>query len=256
MENVRETVPEEPLPEYLAALWDFAEGKSHSPKTAAGASTTTARLVTPPATPVTISEGTIRQSRRTSSSSSSSSSSSFSCDFPSSYSTNKRHQPVVSTAATSKAPPRPPSPPSTSSMSVSVSSKRPASVLAAAVDAVAASTPGQALEDATALCAFMEAAQTRSVKRSRVAPPSQQQQQGAKQQQTQPRGWSDHGSTTSESRGGSDFSEEDSAFERKSADGNSAWSSSEASAALSPAFWTSRQVLERYVLPRQQLPQG
>lgn len=143
---------------------------------------------------------------------------------------------------------------------MSPSSNRPAAVLAAAidaVDAVAASTPGQALEDATALCAFMEAAQTRSMKRCRVTPPSQQHQHGAKQQQTQPRGWSDHdGSTTSESRGGSEFSEEDSALEGKAADRSSASSSSESSAVLSPAFWTSRQVLERYVMPRQQLPQG
>lgn len=168
---------------------------------------------------------------------------------------------------------------------MSATSKRPAAVLAAAADAVASSTtpvqaprdktavaavtPGQALEDATALCAFMEAAQTRSTKRARVVPgslSSQQQQEDdgiledAKQQQAQaqPRGWSDHGSTTSESRGGSEFSsEEDTAsYERKSTDGSGASSSSDAGAILSPEFWTSRQVLERYVLPRQQLLQG
>ena len=234
---MRETIPEEPLPEYLAALWDFAEGKSsHSTKAATGVSTTATTLVRQRSLSGV---GTTRQSRQTSSSSSSSA---FSC-------------------------------------ATSSSSAPAAAVLAAAADAVATSsaplqapgdttaaavTPGQALEDATALCAFMEAAQTRSAKRSRVAPSSSSQHESilesAKQQtQTQPRGWSDHGSTTSESRGGSEFSaEEDStSYERKSTDGSGALpSSSNAGAVLSPEFWTSRQVLERYVLPRQQLLQG
>lgn len=278
IQEMRETVPEEPLPEYLAALWDFAEGKSHSPKAASGTSTTTT-LATPPATPRAHSRGVaVRQSRQTSSSSSSSSSSactmssswsasassSSSCTSANSSANNSANSTQqrggAASTAVSKEPPRSPSPPS-------ASSNRTAAVLAAAANAVANSTPGQALEDATALCAFMEAAQTRSAKRARVAPGSQQQQQqqqreggsnleSAKQQPTQPRGWSDHGSTTSESRGGSEFSEEDSAFERKSTDGSGASSSIEAGAVLSPAFWTSRQVLERYVLPRQQLLQG
>ena len=236
---MRETIPEEPLPEYLAALWDFAEGKSsHSTKAATGVSTTATTLVRQRSLSGV---GTTRQSRQTSSSSA------FSC-------------------------------------ATSSSSAPAAAVLAAAADAVATSsaplqapgdttaaavTPGQALEDATALCAFMEAAQTRSAKRPRVAPSSSSQHESilesAKQQtQTQPRGWSDHGSTTSESRGGSEFSaEEDStSYERKSTDGSGALSSSSsdggagAGAVLSPEFWTSRQVLERYVLPRQQLLQG
>eukprot|EP00903_Cladosiphon_okamuranus_P013172 g12285.t1 len=260
-QEVRESVPEEPLPEYLSALWDFAEGKSHSPKSAS----TTTTLVTPPATLRASSRGgAVRQSRRASSSSSSSSS--WACTTSSSWSSsssaNNRQQRIggtstalIASTAVSEEPPRPPSPPP-------ASSTRPAAVLAAAANAVANSSPGQALEDASTLCAFMEAAQTRSVKRARVAPASQELEEdgsnleSAKQQQTQPRGWSDHGSTTSESRGGSEFSEEDSASERKSTDGSGASSSESGGTVLPPAFWTSRQVLERYVLPRQQLLQG
>ncbi|CAM9702941.1 unnamed protein product [Ectocarpus sp. 12 AP-2014] len=281
-EEVRETIPEEPLPEYLAALWDFAEGKSHSTSKAPGSgvassssssAAATATPISPPATPRMPSAGAFRQSRQTSSSSSASSASCSSY-----FSTHSRRR--LSSAATTKVPPRPPSPPLAGSMVMSVLSEQvskqpaPAPATAAGADPVAAaSNPGQALEDASALCAFMEAAQTRSVKRVRVAPQQQQQRrkdgntstEGAKQMQAQPRGWSDQGSTTSESRGGSDLSEEDAANERKSADGSGASnlsseeeaaSSRDSGAVLPPEFWTSRQVLERYVLPRQQFLQG
>lgn len=240
----QETVPEEPLPEYLAALWDFAEGKTHCPKPASPGTSVTDAMASPPATPTAAPTG-MRYSRQTSSSSCTSSLSSASTEAPS------------------------------SAHSSPVTTRPPPSVV----------NPGQALEDASTLCAFMEAAQTRSAKRPRVRVAPQeypaggaaggasgtaqqhQQHQLQRQQQQHPRVWSDHGSTTSESRGSSE-SDEDAANERRSrssaskhADGECAAggggvSGGDGGAMLSPAFWTSREVLERYVLPRQQLLRG
>ena len=238
----QETVPEEPLPEYLAALWDFAEGKTHCPKPASPGTSVTDAMASPPATPTPAPAG-MRCSRQTSSSSSSSSLSSASYEAPSS---------VHSSPATARPPP--------------------------------SINPGQALEDASTLCAFMEAAQTRSAKRPRVRVTQQQyaaggaggasgaaqQQHQLQRQQQHPRVWSDHGSTTSESRGSSE-SDEDAANEQRSRSsagkqpptqaggepaGGGGVSGGGGGAMLSPAFWTSREVLERYVLPRQQLLRG
>lgn len=242
MDEGQETVPEEPLPEYLAALWDFAEGKTHCPKPASPGMSVTEAMASPPATPTPAPAG-MRYLRQTSSSSCTSSLSSASTEIPSS---------AHSSPATTRPPP--------------------------------SINPGQALEDASTLCAFMETAQTRSAKRPRVrvtqqqyaggaggaSGAAQQQQHQLQRQQQHPRVWSDHGSTTSESRGSSE-SDEDAANERRSrslagtkppthADGESAGAGSvsggDRGATLSPAFWTSRQVLERYVLPRQQLLRG
>lgn len=105
---------------------------------------------------------------------------------------------------------------------------------------------GQALEDAGKLCAFMEAAQNRSAKRPRVTT--------AVGGRDDARVLSDHGSTTSESRGSSESSDGDEAAaatgEDEAADAALLLASRGArggSAMSSPALWTSRQVLERYV---------
>lgn len=169
--TAQETIPEEPLPEYLAALWEFAEGKSQSKK--------------------------LRGSQA------------VAWQAPSSSSKTQES----STSFTSTKP---------SSTDQSPSKTEP-------------SAPGEALEDAEKLCAFMEAAQTRSAKRPRVG-----------NEGVLPRVWSDHGSTTSESRGSLE-SDDEAAGEREAA--GRATGGTEGSA--SPSMWTSRQVLERYALPRE-----
>lgn len=243
-----ESIPEEPLPEYLAALWDFAEGKPHSSKLSP-------TIVTPRAAPAPIAYAQAntpspRHSRRTSSTSS----------------------PPPSTPTLSS------SPSSTSSSSISTNTytnakktrinKRALTSPSSQLPPVGA-TQGQALEDASALCAFMEAAQTRAAKRSRTRPTRQEggdgfvgigngnglfhrntRDESQQQQQQHPRVWSDHGSTTSESRG-SMGSDDEAANERKSSARSSGASGRDPEAMFSPACWSSRQVLERYVLPRQ-----
>ena len=247
----QETIPEEPLPEYLAALWDFAEGKTHCPKQPASTPTSgpsgtsvSDTTVPPPATPTPAPTG-MRYSRQTSSSSCNSSFSTTSTEASSRPSGFSSGPSACSSPATTRPPPSNNSNP-----------------------------PGQALEDASTLCAFMEAAQTRSAKRPRVRVSQQHGDGGGAQQQQhqqQPRVWSDHGSTTSESRGSSE-SDEDAANELRrsrsggkqppptSGDGESSVGGGvggeDGGAMLSPAFWTSRQVLERYVLPRQHMLRG
>lgn len=239
-----ESIPEEPLPEYLAALWDFAEGKAHSSKLSP-------TNVTPRAAPTPIvyahaNTPSPRHSHRTSSTlstptlSSSPSSTSSSSNSTNNYNNAKKTR-VSKRAPTSPSPELPP----------------------------VGATQGQALEDASALCAFMEAAQTRAAKRSRTRLTRQEGGDGfvgngngngflrrnvrdgsQQQQQQHTRVWSDHGSTTSESRGSME-SDDDAANERKSSARSNGTSGRDPETMLSPACWSSRQVLERYVLPRQ-----
>lgn len=101
----------------------------------------------------------------------------------------------------------------------------------------------------------MEAAQSRSAKRIRVLGQGDNDNDGAAAVRT--RMWSDHGSTTSESRGSSESGDETASGQREAADAalllasRGARKNDDGSLSSSPAFWTSRQVLERYVLPRQ-----
>lgn len=72
-----------------------------------------------------------------------------------------------------------------------------------------------------------------------------------------PRIWSDHGSTTSESRGSSESGDEAASEQREAADAalllasRGTRRSGDSSMSSSPALWTSRLVLERYVLARE-----